>query len=486
METLKKGGMSVKKFCFKTLLVLCFIVICTGSIFSAAVKPAATWVVTTAKEPWTEGKPIVLNGAARGGYDLEIDPQKTYQEITGFGGCFNEKGWVALSLLSETDRDSLLRAFFDPKEGCRFNICRVPIGASDYAVDRYTLDETAGDYEMKQFSIERDRQRLIPYIKAAMKYRPDLKIWGSAWTPPTWMKTNGQFDGGNMKDDPKIYDAYALYLAKFLESYQAQGINAFAVCVQNEPLITTHYPSCLWTPEQFRIFVRDHLGPLFTSRGVKGEMWLGTLQDADYTKFPETVLRDPEANRYIRAVGYQWDGLRSVAQTRENFPEKQIVQTETECGNWHWKPGFDPNMPQNDWDYGVYTWDKVRSYLTSGANAYMLWNMVLDREGKSIDSERPWPQNAAVVVDTKTKSVIYTPMFYAFKHYCRFIEPGARRIRITGDFWNQSMAFKNPGGQVVLVLQNDSTRKRNLKVKVADRAFSVKLPAKSWSTIIIP
>lgn len=476
----------MKRVGFKIILILIFIVICTCSIVSATVKPVATWVVTTAKKPWNAGKPIVLNGAARGGYDLEIDPQKTYQEITGFGGCFNEKGWVALAALSEVNRNSVLQALFDPQEGCRFNICRVPIGASDYAVDRYTLDEVAGDYEMKQFSIDRDQKHLIPYIKAAMKYRPDLKIWGSAWTPPTWMKTNGGFDGGNMKDDPKIYDAYALYLAKFLESYQSQGINAFAVCVQNEPLIETHYPSCLWTPQQFVTFIRDHLGPLFLDRGIKGEIWLGTLQDGDYTKFPETVLLDLKANGYITTVGYQWDGLRSVSQTRENFPEKQIVQTETECGNWHWKSGFDPNMPQNDWEYGVYTWYKVRNYLINGANAYMLWNMVLDREGKSIDSQMPWPQNAAVVVDTKAKSVIYTPMFYAFKHYCRFVEPGARLINVTGDSRSDAIAFKNPGGQVVLVLQNDSTRKRNLKVKVADRAFSVKLPAQSWSTLIIP
>jgi glucosylceramidase len=476
----------MKRIHLNILLIFTFTIIWAASIFGAANNPAVTWVVTTEEKPWVFEKPIVMTGAASGNYDLTIDRQTTYQEITGFGGCFNEKGWVALNLLSEADRNSVLRALFDPQEGCRFNLCRVPIGASDYALERYTLNEVAGDFEMKHFSIDRDRKYLIPYIKAAMEYRPDLKIWGSAWTPPTWMKTNGRFDGGNMKDDPKIYDAYALYLAKFLQSYQAQGIDAFAVCVQNEPQIETHYPSCLWTPGQFLGFIRDHLGPLFSSRKVKGEIWLGTLQDGDYSKFPETVLTDPKARGYISAVGFQWDGLRSVEPTRENFPDKQIVQTETECGNWHWKAGFDPDKPQNDWDYGVYTWRKVRSFFKSGANAYLLWNMVLDQEGKSIDSQMPWPQNAAIVVNTKTKSAIYTPMFYAFKHYCRFVEPKARRIDVSGDFQMNAIAFKNPGGQIVLVLQNDGGKKQILKVKVADQAFSVKLPAHSLSTFIIP
>ncbi len=102
-----------------------------------------------------------------------------------------------------------------------------------------------------------------------MRYRPDLRLFASAWTPPTWMKVNGAFDGGSMKDDPKIYDAYALYLARFLESYQKEGLNVFAVCIQNEPTIDTRYPSCLWTSRQFLTFTRDHIGPLFVRRNAR-------------------------------------------------------------------------------------------------------------------------------------------------------------------------------------------------------------------------
>lgn len=475
----------MRKVTVLVILVFClFLQLILPGSYAA---PGASWVVTTQTEPWRNAGEVALTSAKGKDFTIVIDKKTVKQEIDGFGGCFNEKGWVALSILTSEQKEEVLKSLFDSEKGAGFNICRVPIGASDYAIDRYTLNEVKDDYEMKNFSIERDKGCLIPYIKAAMKYKPDLKIWGSVWTPPTWMKTNGDFDGGFMKDDPKVYNAFALYLARFLEEYQKEGINAYAVAIQNEPTIETHYPSCLWTESQFLTFIKDHIGPFFKERGVRGEIWLGTIQDSNYLRYPDTVLSDPKANSYVTTVGYQWEGLASVARTREYFPEKRIMQTETECGNWYWKARFDPNKPQNDWSYGVYTWNKVRDYFERGVNSYMLWNMVLDQEGKSIDSVRPWPQNAPIVVDTNTKSVIYTPMYYAFKHFSHFIKPGAHLIGVsTAGIWEDAVAFQNPDGKVVLVLQNDTANEKPLKIKMGKTAVSVTLPAKSWSTLILP
>src|SRR4030042_3532652 len=127
------------------------------------------------------------------------------------------------------------------------------------------------------------------------------------------------------------------------------------VAVQNEPLIKRNSPTCLWTPEQFLTFIRDYMGPLFEERNVGAEIMLGTLQDSDYSAFPETLLSDPVANDYISTVGFQWQGLSSVAQTRSDYPDKKIMQTETECGNFYWEPGFNHDFPQNDWAYGIHT-----------------------------------------------------------------------------------------------------------------------------------
>jgi glucosylceramidase len=447
----------------------------------------ASWKVTTENAPWQDMPGLSLFKGKAENADVAVDLASLKQEIDGFGGCFNEKGWVALSLVSEQEREEVLKAFFDPNEGAKFNICRLPIGASDYAVSRYTLDDVKDDYIMKYFSIERDQKYLIPYIKAAMKYRPDLKLWGSDWTVPPWMKTNGAYDGGNMKDDPKVYEAFALYLARFVEEYQKAGLNVFAVAVQNEPLIETKYPSTLWTPKQFLTFIRDYMGPLFKQRNVQAEIMLGTLQDGDFRKFPLTVLNDPVANKYVSIVGFQWDGLNSVDQTHERYPDKRIMQTETECGNWFWRPEFkfDPNKPQNDWTYGSYTWEKIKAFFDAGVNSYMLWNMILDEEGKSIDAVRPWPQNAPVVVDRAAKKVIYTPMFYAFKHFSYFVKPGARYVDI-GRGRNTAIAFLNPDGELVIVLENGDFAESKLNINFGDYWVKVELPPKSWSTIVVP
>jgi glucosylceramidase len=446
-----------------------------------------SWKLSTQSEQWQDMEALSLFKREGEEADIEIDLSSPKQEIDGFGGAFNEKGWEALLLLIPEERGRVIKELFDPQEGAKFNICRVPIGASDYAISRYTLNETKDDFEMKDFSIERDKEYLIPYIRTAMEYRPDLQIWGSVWTPPTWMKTSEAFDGGNMKDDPQVYEAFALYLARFVEEYQAEGINVFAVAVQNEPLIETRYPSCLWTPEQFLIFIRDYMGPIFEERSVEAGIMLGTIQDGDYSKFPDTVLSDSKANSYVSIVGFQWDGLNAVAQTRSNYPDKKIMQTETECGNWYWKPdfNFDPDRPQNDWAYGVYTWNKIKAFFDEGVNSYLLWNMVLDEEGKSIDAVRPWPQNAAIVVDKNTKEVIYTPMFYAFKHFTFFVEPGARYITADGGE-EDVIAFLNPDDELVIVLQNDGQSPKTLNISVGDYWFTVTLPEMSWSTLVVP
>ena len=448
----------------------------------AAVR-SVSWTCTTSETPWQTKDPLELTPGTLADADINIDTSQLGQEITGFGGAFNEKGWEALSVLPPKERSSVIEALFDPLGGARFNICRVPIGASDYAVSRYTLNETNGDYEMQYFSIKRDKEYLIPYIKAALSCQPDLMLWASAWTPPTWMKTIHSFDGGSMMDDPVVYQAYALYLARFVETYREEGINISAVAVQNEPCIERHYPTCLWTPAQYKTFITDHMGPLFEERKLNADIMLGTLQDGDYTLFP-LLLEDPEVSRYVSLVGFQWDGVNSVAPTHKSFPDKQIFQTETECGNFYWKAGYNPERPPNDWNYGVYTWNKVKEYFDRGVNAYMLWNMVLDEEGMSIDSVSPWPQNAAVTVDKATGRVTYTPMFYAFKHFSYFISPGAHYVSAGAS--SNAIAFLNPDGSLVIQLQNPEDKPVVIRINVDESTLSIKLPALSWNTLTVP
>jgi glucosylceramidase len=441
----------------------------------------ASMTVSSLGSYWRPGTVRVLEQSRSGTQDLTVVEGSTYQEIDGFGGAFNERSWDALLAMDEGARQQALRSLFDAREGARFQFGRVPIGASDYALDRYTLDDVPGDYTLQQFTIDRDRRLLIPYIRAALAVQPALRLWASAWTPPPWMKTNGAYDSGAMKDDPTTLDAYALYLARFVESYGEEGLAIQAVHVQNEPDQQTRYPSCAWTPELIRDFVRDHLGPRFESRRVPAEIWLGTLDSADQS-YPTVVLADAAARRYVRGIGVQWSALAVVPQLVASYPDLPLMQTETVCGNHPWEAGFNPDRPPNDHAYGELTWRRMLAYLRAGVRSYMAWNMVLDAEGKNLDSARPWPQNALLVVDRQERRLRETPAYWAFRHFSSFVEVGARRVGLTGAY-DEAIAFRNPGGGVVVVLQNATEQPRTLTLGARGATLQVDLPARGWATV---
>jgi len=415
--------------------------------------------------------------------DVSVYPDAVRQTIEGFGGSFNEKGWQALSVLDERQRRDVMRRLFDPTEGLGFSVCRVPIGSSDYALDRYTLNETAGDFEMKHFSIDRDRRHLIPYIREAMLFQPKLRLWASAWTPPTWMKDNRAFDSGTFLDDPKIYHAYALYLLKFIRAYGAEGLPIEAVAVQNEPGTLTNYPSCDWTPVQYLTFIRDYLGPLFHAEGLKNAIMLGTFNQPALAAHALTVLTDPRARQLVALAGMQWYSIGFMDQLKAAAPGLTVWQTETDCGNWPWFPGYDPDKPQNDIAYASFTWEKIRDWLKAGVTVYELWNMVLDPWGKSIDSKHPWPQNSAITVNPETREVRYTPMFGAIGSFAKFVRPGSRMVETEGTFAN-ALAFTEADGRVIVVLHNPNTVRTDIRVRIRSAIHLVEMPPLSFATVV--
>lgn len=461
---------------------LLFVLLAASTAIAAPRAPKATLTVTTTEAAFVDATRSLRTAPASGAADLVVDAGTAYQEIQGFGGSFNEKGWTALRLLPD-DGKRVLADLFAPRGIARFNICRVPVGASDYAESRYSLAETPDDFAMKDFSIARDRERLIPYIKAAKRLNPALKLWGSAWSPPAWMKTNKSTDSGAMRAEPAIYDAYALYLLKFSQAYRAEGLELIALCPQNEPGTLTDYPSCEWTGEQLRDFIRDHMGPLFAKEGGPA-VWLGTINEDALPRFIEPTMVDPAAAKYVSAFGLQWYALPIVAECARRWPSIPIVQTETECGNNHWQPGYRRDAAPNDWAYGAYTWGKIRDFFAGGASVYQAWNIVLDSKGRSIGSRTHWPQNALVTVDFETRTATYTPAFWAFAHFSHFVAPGARRIATTGA-WSDAMAFRNPEGAIVLVLANNEATARELTVEHGGKRRVVALPAKSFATLVL-
>ena len=188
---------------------------------------------------------------------LSLNGQE-YQKMFGFGACFNELGWRAIEYASEKEREKLFHELFSSDDECaKFNVCRLPIGASDYAFNWYSMDEVPGDYELKHFSVQRDREALIPYIKEALKIAPDIKLFASPWSPPTWMKYPPVYNWGKLIWTEENLRAYANYLVKFITTYEAEGIDIDQLHVQNEPVANQKFPSCMWTGEELKEFIQS-------------------------------------------------------------------------------------------------------------------------------------------------------------------------------------------------------------------------------------
>jgi glucosylceramidase len=459
------------------MIAVCMPAVLHAGDAASSSHPAVQWKCSTEAHPWVDQpSPAILSADPDPqGLMIEVDSTRQFQQIDGWGGCFNERGWKAMEILSDTDRAALLKNLFDAKDGLNLNLCRTPIGSSDYAISLYSLDETPGDFSMQHFSIERDRQRLIPFIKSAMALRPDLKLWAVPWSPPAWMKDSNKLDGGKIKDDDQTFDALALYFVKYVQAYRAEGIPLFMVMPQNEPTYSTNYSSCEWTGKQLGAFIGKHLGPAFKANKLDCEIYLGTLartEPQNYLFEVAPTVDDPVARSYISGIGFQWDGIQLMRDTRFLHPEIKVMQTENECGEKN----------TNDWAFAVHQFDRAVAYFNAGASSSMIWNMVLDQTGLSTGN---WPQCSPVVVDQNTKKIIYTPYYYCYRHFSSFIQPGAHRVAVEGR-WANKLAFVNPDGTIVIVLANTSDKDDPLTMLVDGRIIKATLAAKSFNTFTIP
>jgi glucosylceramidase len=417
-----------------------------------------------------------LTQATSGTADLTVDENTKYQLWSGFGGTFNEMGWDALSVVS-SEIATAIKLLFDPNEGAAFVYGRVPLGASDYSMSWYTLDDsTSADYEMAKFSIARDKEKLIPYIKEALKVKPDLRLWASPWVVPSWM-----LDGRAMKKDAQTLGAHALYLARFVEEYAKEGLVIEAVHPQNEP----GYGRVSWDRDKFVEYMKTYLGPTLAQRNLTTEVWCGTMsKDPDDTNIAKAAANDAEAMKVVKGFGVQWNLEAAVATLAAKAP---VMQTEHRCGNYNFEAKYwdtsrySSSKPQNDHLYGEESWQLIRDWIVAGVNSYCAWNMVLDTIGKSLDN---WPQNALLVVDRTAKKLTPTAAYYVFRHFSRYIAPGSTRIAVNGS--KDAFAFKNPDGSVVTQIYNSGGSAKKTTVQVGSALFQFDVPAHGWATLVAP
>ncbi len=332
----------------------------------------------------------------------------------------------------------------------------------------------------KNFSIDHDRKYRLPFIKAALATaKTPFKLFASPWSPPAWMKTNGDMlQGGKLK--PELAETWARYYGRFVKAYEQEGIAIWGLTVQNEPLARQTWESCIYTGEEERDFVRDHLGPALERDGLsrlKLMIWdhnRGVL----YAR-AKAVYDDPEASKYVWGAAFHWyvgDHFDQVRQTYEAWPDKRLVFSEG-C------PELYDAKRVNGWQWGEKYGLSMVMDLGNGTSAWTDWNVLLD--------ERGGPNHvgnfcyAPIHADTKTGALTYMSSYYYIGHFSKFVRPGAKRISaVTDDDRLLATAFKNPDGRVAVVVLNLGDETVPFSFWIDGAAAKTTSPAHSIITLV--
>jgi len=401
---------------------------------------------------------------------IMLDPRKTYQEILGFGAAFTDGACYILNQVEPAVREHLFHELFDPAE-MGLSVCPTCIGSSDYSTVAFSYDDGDPDPELQRFSIDFDRQYILPTLRLARKINPDLYLFASPWSPPGWMKANGSMLGGSMRKHS--LPVYARYIVKFLQAYAAEGATINSLSSQNE--VDTDQdgkmPACLWAQEHEIEFVAKHLGPALASNGVKTKIW---ILDHNYDLWGRVIcqLEDPELYKYVDGVA--WHGYAGVAtemtRVHDAFPDKHAYWTEG-------GPILNPNY-ETDWNKWA---TRSADILRNWSRCIISWNLALDEKGHP--NIGPAPCAGFVTVNSQTKEITRSGQYWTLAHYARAGRRGARRFESQTNLENVSnVAFANPDGTKALVVGNPGPE-RQARVLLAGKMVQVTLPADSLVTL---
>ncbi|WP_410786798.1 discoidin domain-containing protein [Kribbella sp. C-35] len=462
------------------------------------------WVTTPDRtELLHERAPVSFHDGASDRTTITVDPRTTYQTMDGFGASITDSSASVLYRLSPADREQTLRKLFDPRQGIGVSFLRQPVGSSDFtaAAEHYTYDDVpAGqtDFGLRNFSIAHDEEQVLPLLRRAKQLNPALKVMATPWSPPAWMKTGDSLVGGRLKDDPKVYDAYARYLVKFVQAYTRAGVPVDFLSIQNEPQNRkpSAYPGTD-LPVRQEAAVITALGPLLQKVSPRTKI-LG--YDHNWTTHPGDVAstppgEDPEtdypykllqtsAAKWIAGTAYHCYSGDPSKQTdlHKAFPSKGIWFTE--CSGSHGPNDTPPQIFR-----GTLTWHARTLMLGTTRNwakSVVNWNIALDSTGG--------PHLGGC--DTCTGLVTLQPdgsvstdaEYYTIGHLSKFVKPGAVRIGSTSygtTGWNgqlMSAAFRNPDGTTALLVHNENDEPRSFAVAVGDESFEYELPGGSIAT----
>ncbi len=411
---------------------------------------------------------------------IMLDPTRRFQTVLGFGGAFTDAAAETFAKLPSAKQSEVLTAYFSPDKGLGYTLGRTNINSCDFSSDTYSYDDTAGDTALSHFSIAHDLKYRVPFIRAARAVAQGrLTLFASPWSPPAWMKTNGDMShGGKLK--PEDRQAWADYYTRFVRAYGQQGIPIWGLTVQNEPMSTQSWESCLYTGQDEHDFVRDYLGPTLRKSGLSNvKLMIWDHNRGIMYQRAQAVFEDPLAAQYVWGTAFHWyagDHFDVPQAVHEAFPQKNLLFTEG-------SEGF-TTSPAAQWAGGERYGRNILLDLSHWAVGWTDWNLLLDEQGGPNHVGNYC--SAPIMADTKTGELHYLPSYYYLGHFAKFIRPGAQRIASTStDDSLLSVAFINPDSTIAAVVLNETGGARDYRVWLGGRAVSVNSPAHSIETVVL-
>jgi glucosylceramidase len=451
--------------------------------------------VTTFDESKT---PVVIN----------LNPEEKFQTITGFGGSFTESSASLLNKLSKKNRKKVLDAYFS-ESGANYSLTRTHIASCDFSLSNYTYAKVENDMLLEYFTIEDDKDDIIPMILEAKEISKEgFNIIASPWTVPPWMKDNKQWIGGKLL--PQYNDVFALYFSKYIDAYKKEGIDIWGITVINEPHGNgNNWESTYFSPKEMTDFVQNHLGPKLEADGKSNVKIFGYDQNrAGLPEWVDEMYRDEKSSKYFAGTAIHWYEStyeyfpKELQYAHKKAPNKHLIQTEACVDSeiphwnddaWYWKKeatdwGWDWASEKEKYLHPKYA--PVNRYandiigcLNNWVDGWVDWNMVLDKQGGP-----NWFKNwciAPVIVDPEKDEVYFTPLYYTLSHFSKFMRPGA--IKIGCDIENKELAataVKNPDGTIALVVFNPTEELHTLEINLNNQKKNISINAKALQTVV--
>ena len=440
---------------------------------------AELWVTTLDKSSLLKKQEVTVGHAADkpAHATIKVDPSQTFQEIDGFGYTLTGGSALHINNMSDTARQELLQELFGTGEGqIGVSYIRLSIGASDLDAAPWSyndLPEGETDLELEKFSLAKDKENVIPVLKEILAIVPEIKILGSPWSPPVWMKDNNDTRGGSLKKE--YYPVYADYFVKYIKAMKEEGITIDAVTIQNEPLHPGNNPSLLMLAEDQGEFVREHLGPTFEAEGINTKIILYD-HNADRPDYPISILDDPETAKYVDGSAFHLYGgtIDALSQVHEAHPDKHIYFTE----QWVGAPG---NFSEE------FTWHIENLIIGAPRNwsrNVLEWNLAADAN-QDPHTDRGGCDRCLGALTIEGDKVTREPAYYIIAQASKFVRPGSVRIASDMPQNTPNVAFTTPEGNTVVIIQNKAAEARKINIEVEGKVANILLEAGAVGTLVL-